>query len=170
MNDVQIVMITLWGLIIVTCLILELVSTNFISMWFSVGGIAAIILAAFQIQWYWQVITFAGASGVNLAIFYPILRRKVLKKVTVPTNIDSFIGKKVVVERVVNQFDISGYTKINGATWAVKLLDPDLKLKVQQVVVVRKIDGILLYVEPWTDPELPVSKSVDAQPAIVASN
>ncbi len=153
LTTVQIVLIVVWGVIAVTCIGIEIFATNFIALWFSVGSVGAIILAAFNIEWYFQLITFVLISGITLAIFYPLLRKKLIKTKPVKTNIDDFVGRKIKITKLAgdDNLSIDGYTRISGIIWSIKHNDNKKHLHKNDIVVVEAVKGTTLIVRNLKD-------------------
>ena len=129
--------------------IAELTATNFISLWFAIGAAVAIVMAGFDIDWYWQVITFVLVSVMSLSFFYPLLYCCFFKKTRSLTNIDGFIGCKIKIVKINKPEDsneISGYALIKDSLWAIKSLSSK-PLHVNDLVVVKGVKGNILKVD-----------------------
>ena len=109
-------MIIVWAVVIAVTLVVEFITVHLISVWFSVGGIAALIAAACGAASGWQVLIFFVVS----LVFILSLRRltvKFLKTKTTPTNLDANIGMKVKLLKDVA--DNTSEIKILDTVWTV---------------------------------------------------
>ena len=94
-----------------------------------------------MIQW----VVFILVSIVGLLLFRNYWVKK-MKNNIVATNIDANVGKEVlVVEDIDNSLDL-GAVKMNGQFWSAKSIEGE-KIKKDTKVVIRKIEGNMVYVE-----------------------
>jgi len=128
-------MVILWAVVIAVALILEFITYVFISAWFVVGGVVALILAATGVSFDLQVIIFIAVSFVLLASLRPIVKT-LLRVRTVATNADSNIGKVFRLESDV--VEGKGTIKINDTIWTAV---SEKRLKAGAKVVVTGISG-----------------------------
>lgn len=113
-------MLIFWSIVIATALLVEFSTYALVSVWFSVGGISALILAVFDVPWYWQFLIFFVVSFAFLASLRPFVK-KFIKTKTVPTNIDAEIGKKYKL--TTNIVDGRGEIQIDDVPWTVVMAD-----------------------------------------------
>ena len=93
-------MLWIWlGVIIVTAII-ELVTIDLVSIWFTLGGIGALIAYALGLNQTIQIIIFIILSVICIGISRP-LAKKYLRTQTVSTNYDRVIGQHgLVLKRI----------------------------------------------------------------------
>lgn len=108
----------LWIIISVVALVIDIATSAFLFVWFTVGGIAAIVAIIFQASFTVQLITFIAVSAVSMAIGYPVarnaLKSTVRKTVTME---EGYIGRELLInEDVMEKASI----KIDGIYWTVK--------------------------------------------------
>jgi membrane protein implicated in regulation of membrane protease activity len=107
-------MLIIWGVIIGVAILVELFTTDFVTVWFAVGAIIAIILAACNVPEYWQVPVFFVVSLASVIGLRPIVK-KFIKVDKTPTNADALVGMKVkLLEDCVEG---RSSVKINGVIW-----------------------------------------------------
>lgn len=108
----------LWIIISVVALVIDIATSAFLFVWFTVGGIAAIIAMILQASFTVQLITFIAASAISMAIGYPLAKNALkgsIKKTA--TMEESYIGRELVVDEDVME---KASIKIDGIYWTVK--------------------------------------------------
>lgn len=115
-----VVMIIVWAVVAALALLLEFFIYNFISAWFSIGGIAALISAPAGLYWPWQILLFFSVSFAFLLALRPIAM-KFIKNKTIPTNLDANVGMKTKLLKDVNNG--CSEIKINDIIWTVVCTD-----------------------------------------------
>ena len=134
-----------WILLAIVTLIIELFSVGLISIWFTVGAGCALICSLLGWHLMIQWVVFILVSIVGLLLFRNYWVKK-MKNNIVATNIDANVGKEVlVVEDIDNSLDL-GAVKMNGQFWSAKSIEGE-KIKKDTKVVIRKIEGNMVYVE-----------------------
>ena len=74
-------LIILWLLIAIGVIILDLLTSAFIFVWFSIGALAAIIANLYGVSFAGQFTIFAVVSLISLLICYPIVKNKFKKDI-----------------------------------------------------------------------------------------
>src|SRR5690554_6354634 len=85
-----------WLIVIVLFFILEAMTFNLITIWFAVGGIAALITSYFKTNFIIQGNSFVTVTVISLEATRPSIK-KYLKVKSVRTNLDPVVGKEGVV-------------------------------------------------------------------------
>ena len=131
----MVTMIIIWAVVVAAAFMAEFLYVHLVSAWFAVGGIAALISAAFDLFWPWQILLFAVVSLAFLLGLRPFAS-KLLKTKTIPTNADEHIGKKykLLKDVVEGRSEI----KIHDIIWTVVC---DTELKQGASVEVTEISG-----------------------------
>lgn len=132
-------MLWIWVAIIAVTAIAEFISVQMISIWFTVGGFAAIIAYACTAPYWAQIIVFVIISAICLLCFRKAALKWLLKNVKERTNADAIIGKTVMLLTDVTQ-DNEGEAKINDVVWSVTAKDGG-ELKAGTHVTIVAIDG-----------------------------
>lgn len=136
------VMLGIWALIIVSMLILEFMTADFVSLWFIIGALAAGISVFFGAPIWLQIVIFAVVSVVCILATRP-LAKKINSKDNVATNADRLLHKIAIVTKDIKK-DEKGEVKIEHNYWpAVSLND---EFAVGDKVVVQAIVGNKLQV------------------------
>ena len=114
-------MLWIWlGVIIVTAII-ELVTIDLVSIWFTLGGIGALIAYALGLNQTIQIIIFIILSVICIGISRP-LAKKYLRTQTVSTNYDRVIGQHGLVLKRIDA-DTRGEVKVLSMEWSASSVD-----------------------------------------------
>lgn len=134
--------VILWLLVVIGAFLLDLLSSSFFFVLFSIGAIVAAICAVIGLEFIVQVIIFAIVSIISLIIGYPILKKyKNLNKRT-PLMEEGYIGKKMKAEKdIVDKAQI----KVGGEYWTA-INDSEI-IHSGEEFVITGIDGIKLKIE-----------------------
>lgn len=116
-------MVWIWLGVFILTIIFEAITQELVSVWFSIGAIIALILSAFPIQWYIQLVVFAVVSFLLLALTRP-LAKKILFNAVRYTNVDEYVGKRVKVISEISKFQ-SGEVRINDIIYSAILLEAE---------------------------------------------
>ena len=134
-----------WIFIIISTLIAEIATVGLVSLWFTVGGICALICNLLKLSVVIQWVVFIVVSVLGLLLFRSFWVNK-MKKEIVPTNADANIGKEVIVTEDIDNLLFKGDVKVNGQLWSAQSLDGE-KIDKNSKVVIRKIEGNKVFVE-----------------------
>lgn len=138
--------IWVWLGIFILLVIIELITVQLTTIWFAVGALASLILAAFGVDnIFIQVIVFLLVSTISLIATRPLVKKFINRK-AVPTNSDRCIGKKAVVTEEINNVMATGAVRINGVEWTARS-EKDIIIPVDTKVTIKRIDGVKVYVE-----------------------
>ena len=133
-----------WLAAIIVFLILEAVTVGLASIWFAIGGVAALITSFLTKNIVIQIAVFAVVSAVALALIFPAVRKSMHKE-HVKTNADRYIGKLAVVTENVSNIDAKGQVKVDNQIWSARSID-GRDLPVGTKVIVLRIEGVKLIV------------------------
>lgn len=145
MDTLQIVMMSIWGVVLLITLILEFQGPQLETIWFTVGSIVALILAAFNVHYLIQIGAFVIVSVVLLIATRPLSKR-FMQREMVKTNADSLVGQHAIVTKEIS-LDHRGEVKINAVYW-VGFVTKNITIKEGSKVVILDIEGNKLLVEP----------------------
>ena len=139
-------MIWVWLGVIVVSLIIEFCSLGMTSIWFAVGGLASLILAACKVDILWQVITFILVSLLFLLCLRKLTLKFLYKNKKEKTNSDALIGvESTLIDEI--GFDKVGSVKVNGVVWSCVGKNPEDVISSGTKVVIQQISGNKLIVE-----------------------
>jgi len=127
--------IIVWACVVALAIVIEVETCGLVSSWFACGGLAALLLAALDVSWEWQIVAFVCVSLGTFLVFRPVAK-KFMKTPTIPTNADANFGKKFKLLA-----DVKGgrsTVKVNDVVWTV-LIDGDLKTG--DFVILKDVSG-----------------------------
>lgn len=117
-------MVWIWLFIFISAIIVEAISQDLVSIWFSVGALVALILSGFElIPWYVETIVFIIAS-LTMVICTRPLAKKLLNNAIRSTNIDEYVGKQVKVLKEISKFE-DGQVKFHDIIYSACLLEEE---------------------------------------------
>ncbi|MCK9537226.1 MAG: NfeD family protein [Bacilli bacterium] len=132
-------LIAAWVIIFVITIIVELETMNLVSIWFSIGALAALICGILFAKPYLQIIIFFVTAVIAIVLTRP-LTKKITNRAIIRTNVDRYIGKIGVVTKEINPFEI-GEVKVENTYWRAINKDNE-SIKVGVFVIVDGIEGI----------------------------
>ena len=107
--------VIIWLVVAVVAIIVDIVTSSFIFMWFSIGALVAIILSFFGISMALQFIVFLITGIVLIAVGYPWAKKKFkVEKNHTLTMEQAYIGRVMKAnEDIVEKSKI----KVDGIYW-----------------------------------------------------
>lgn len=137
-------MLWFWGIAIVFFAMVEIITPALVTIWFVVGGLAALIAALCGASLVLQLYIFLGVTALLLIFCRPIVK-DLLKVKSVATNASALIGQKGVVIEAINNIRSKGYVKISGLEFRARSAN-DEEIPADSIVQVERIEGNTLYV------------------------
>jgi membrane protein implicated in regulation of membrane protease activity len=132
----------LWWLIIIVILaIIEFSTVNLTTIWFITSGLVSLLISFITDNFYIQFGVFVILGVILLITTRPFLV-KWLTPIREKTNLDRVVGMEGIVTEDILPNRI-GEVKVDGKKWSAK---SDKKLKVDEIVIVEKIEGVKLIV------------------------
>ena len=138
----EVIFVSLWLLLFVVLIIIELLTVNLTTIWFAFGSLVAYILSFFVSDIMIQTIIFLVSSIILLMVTRPIVKKFLLNK-EVKTNADMLIGKTCVVTKEITRNE-TGEVKVNGQYWSAKA---NKKIKAVSEAKLLSIEGVKLIVK-----------------------
>jgi len=138
-------MFYVWLIIAIALGILELLTTNLVSIWFVISALLSMVVSMFTDNLWIQFGVFV-IFGVALI---PI-SKKIYKKIKVgniSTNFDRIIGMKGIVTEDIAKDNI-GEVKVDGKCWSAY---SDTNIKKGEPVKVLSINSVKIKVEKWEE-------------------
>ena len=133
-----------------TLLIIEMLSGTLVLMCFSFGAMAAAGVALFA-GFQWQLGSFVVVTCLSLLVVKRFWsHNNVGHKCGRPSNVDALIGKTGRVDEDIHP-DRTGWVSIDGDVWKAALMDGVTGCKKDSRVVIRKMEGLIVFVEPAGD-------------------
>ena len=104
-----------WILVAIFVIAIDIVTSSFIFMWFSIGALVAIILSLLGLSVIWQIIAFLVIGVANVSIGYPWAKKKFKADVNhVPTMEQTYIGRVMLAEEDMGE---TSKIKVSGIYW-----------------------------------------------------
>ena len=134
-----------WLALFVIMMIVEASGPALVSIWFALGALVSLIISFIPgVTWWIELIVFVAVSGATLLAIRPIVR-KYVKRNTVKTNVDSFIGKRGYVIEDITLLN-PGAIKIGDVSWTAIPVDKDDKILENEIIEVVAVSGNKLIV------------------------
>ena len=136
-------MVAAWGFVLIAGIVVEVMTVQFVSIWFACSSLVSILLAGMGAPRWAQFSVFVAVTAILLIFTRPLVHK--LRGNYVRTNVDLNIGKTAVItEAVIN--DISkGRATIGGVSW-MAMSEDGSPIEQGEIVVVKDIDGAKLIV------------------------
>ena len=144
---------TIWLIILVVCIVVELITMGLTTIWFAGGALIAAIAAALSLPIWLQILLFLVVSLVLLYLTRPVAV-KYFNKDRVKTNAESLVGQQAIVISEIDNLQGIGQVTVGRQEWSARTTDDNKKLPVGSVVIIRAISGVKLIVE---EKELPLT-------------
>lgn len=136
--------LTVWLIITVILIAVEIVTLGLTSIWFAGGAFIAGLISLTGVHWLVQILVFAVVSTILFVFTRPIATKHFMKNIE-KTNVDSLIGKEGVVKQDIDNIEAKGVVKLNGMDWTARSVD-GTKIPAGDKVLVDSIDGVKLMV------------------------
>lgn len=134
-----------WLGLTAVALVIEFITSEMVSIWFAGGGLIAMIISAFGVEWYVHVPVFIALS-LTLLLSFRKMALKYLDKGDIRTNADSAIGKEFTLLSPIS-FNQAGTIKINDVIWSVITENANESLSEGTIVRVKSLKGNKYIVE-----------------------
>ncbi|WP_102399725.1 NfeD family protein [Haloimpatiens massiliensis] len=115
-----------WLIVGIGALLIDIVTSAFLFVWFTAGAIAAIICLTLGLSFSTQIIVFIIVSVLFMATGYPIVKKNM--KRTVPktkTMEEGYIGREIVSDQNIKE---KGNLKVDGIYWTVENKGEEIEL------------------------------------------
>ena len=119
-------------------------SMALISIWFAAGSLVALVLSAFDVPLWIQLLVFILVSAILLICTRPIAKKHA--KNNIDTNLKIIIGKTAKVIEDIDNLKATGRVRLDGVDWTA-ISDTGEIIEKDSHVTVTKIEGSKLYVK-----------------------
>lgn len=143
-------MLYLWLLLAAVTVFVELATTAFAALCFTLGALIGALLAGVGLSLPWQLVGLCIGTLVGFVALRPLLKRYLYhgKDVDkVPTNADALIGRTAVVTEAIEPATQQGQVKTDGDVWMARSLHGQTIAVGTPVRIVQR-ESIVMYVEP----------------------
>ena len=104
-----------WIIVAIVVIAIDIVTSSFIFMWFSIGALVAIILSLIGVSVTWQIVAFLIIGVATVSIGYPWAKKKFKADVNhVKTMEQNYIGMVMTAEEDMGE---KSKIKVSGIYW-----------------------------------------------------
>ena len=118
-------MIWIWLAVFVLTVVLEAITQDFVSIWFSVGALVSLTVSNWIPYWS-EIIIFVVVSVAALIGTRPLVK-KLTDRTERKTNSDEFVGKRLKAMTDISKYD-AGVVKLNGIEYTAILMEEEYNL------------------------------------------
>ncbi|GFI03819.1 MAG: NfeD family protein [Lachnospiraceae bacterium] len=151
-------LMTIWLIVFVACIVIEIITMGLTTIWFAGGALIAAVAAALNAPLWLQIVLFIAVSLALLYFTRPVAV-KYFNKDRVRTNAESLVGKQAIVISEIDNLQGIGQVTVGGQEWSARTTIEGITLPVGSVVIIRAISGVKLMVEEKTMQETPVPET-----------
>lgn len=135
-----------WLILFVILIVIEIATLGLTVIWFAGGCLAAFLLSLFNVSLPIQIIVFLAVSVVLFIWTRPIAMRY-FNKDREKTNVESVVGKRAVVVKMIDNIHSMGTVDLEGMEWTARASRDEDIYQVDEVVQVIEVQGVKLIVE-----------------------
>ena len=133
----------LWGSFAIVFLFVEAMTPQLLSIWFSVGALAALIAAALSAPFWLQILIFLFVS-VGVVFAMRPLSQKFRIRSEEHMNANRIIGRHGIVVQTIDPVKNEGQIRVDGAIWSAKCegetpIVEGVRVKVQRIEGVKAV-------------------------------
>lgn len=139
--------VLVWLGIMILCLVIEAITVGLTTIWFAIGGLAAMVASLLGLGIEGQCIVFFIVSLVLLIFTRPIAVKYINPK-KVRTNYEDAVDKTVKITERVDNISGTGTAMLNGQEWTARMQRDDVTLEVGTLAKVVAIEGVKLILKP----------------------
>ena len=129
----------LWISLIIFFILTEVIANNLVGIWFTIGAIVAIFLAALGFN-----IIIQASAFLLISIILLFSTRKIVSKIKTPvefkTNTDAIIGSEAKVLVKIEPFKV-GVVKVGALEWS-SISESNTTYEVDEIVKVIDVKGV----------------------------
>ena len=135
-------MIWFWFALAVVLVVVELSTTQLVSIWLAASAaVTAVLTAIFPaLGVQWQILIFVFLSAVLLVSTRKLVKKFMKRTKDQETNLELYIDKVVAVTEEIDDIKDTGAVKMNGIIWSARSTDGSVIPK-DEYAVVKKIQG-----------------------------
>lgn len=137
-------MMFVWLIMGIAFAILEAMTTQLVSIWFTIGAVCALGAYFLDCNTTVQIVIFVAVSVAVLILTRPLAKKFSSAKIQ-PTNADMLLNKEAVVTESINNVLAKGTVKVQGIEWTARS-EKNTEIPEGEIVVIRDIQGVKLIV------------------------
>ena len=132
--------IATWLIIFAACLVIEIITLGLTTIWACGGALIAMIIACFSGSLALQVVAFLIVTTILFFTTRPLAKKHMDNKLE-KTNVESLIGKHVIVSADIDNLKSQGQVMIGGVEWTARSKNGDT-IESGTEVVIDEISGV----------------------------
>lgn len=136
--------IATWLIIFAACLVIEIITLGLTTIWACGGALIAMIIAFFSGSLALQVVAFLIVTTILFFTTRPLAKKHMDNKLE-KTNVESLIGKHVIVSADIDNLKSQGQVMIGGVEWTARSKNGDT-IESGTEVVIDEISGVKVIV------------------------
>jgi membrane protein implicated in regulation of membrane protease activity len=140
----------IWVALVIIFALIEVFTLGLTTVWFAMAALIMVFLSFLKIPLSVQILVFLAISALLLVFTRPLAIKK-FKMGREKTNVDSLVGKHVLVTRKIGEFE-KGEVKVNGLFWTARSEQTTEIVEGTKCEVLR-IEGVQLIVRPLSEEE-----------------
>ena len=139
------IMFWIWLSVMIIAVVIEISTTELISIWFAFGAVIPFIISAIGgVGYEWQIFIFIAVSAVLIVSLRKVTLKFLFRNSSSKTNVNAIVGQQFrLLKRT--DFETVGAIKVNGVEWSV-VGDNAQTIEQDEVVEVIKVQGNKLIV------------------------
>ena len=134
----------IWLGLMMLFIFMEVNTVSLVSLWFAVGGLAAIVASLLGAALWLQLLVFFGVAALTLACLRPLLKKYIKPNITA-TNVDALTGSTGYVTADIDNINAQGQVKLGGMPWTARSTNGEI-LTAGTLVRVDRIEGVKVFV------------------------
>jgi membrane protein implicated in regulation of membrane protease activity len=140
----------IWVALVIIFALIEVFTLGLTTVWFAIAALIMVFLSFLKISLPVQTLIFLAISALLLIFTRPVAVKK-FKIGREKTNVDSLIGKHVLVTKKISEFE-KGEVKVSGLIWADRS-EQNTEIVAGTKCEVLRIEGVQLIVRPLSEEE-----------------
>lgn len=132
--------IATWLIIFAACLVIEIITLGLTTIWACGGALIAMIIAFFSGSLALQVVAFLIVTTILFFTTRPLAKKHMDNKLE-KTNVESLIGKHVIVSADIDNLKSQGQVMIGSVEWTARSKNGDT-IESGTEVVIDEISGV----------------------------
>jgi membrane protein implicated in regulation of membrane protease activity len=137
----------IWLIVAVVFFIVEIFTTTFVFLCFSLGCILASVFAGFGLGLGWQLLAFSVITVVSFFTVRPFMIKYAYRKSEkIKTNVDALVGSKGRVTEIINVGKNTGRVLVNGDDWKAESENGEIIQENEQIEV-KEVNSTILIVK-----------------------
>lgn len=135
--------VIVWLIIAIVAGAIDVLTSNFFFVLFSIGSIVAAICAGLGVPFLYQIIVFSIISLIAMIFGYPWLKKKYkMMHKRIPLMEETYIGKILIAEK---DIETKAQIKVGGEYWTA--VNEGEKITKNEKFEITDIDGIKLKIK-----------------------